>query len=93
MRQVVCRGNTWLLQTILSNRLGLNAEKNVDAYAQAMKQLQGAGLSAAEAFKLFENVSIATKGSGLTDDQNSRQLYAITQTFGKQALMSEELNG
>jgi len=77
----------------LSNRLGLNAEKNVDAYAQAMKQLQGAGLSAAEAFKLFENVSIATKGSGLTDDQNSRQLYAITQTFGKQALMSEELNG
>lgn len=76
----------------LSNRLGLNAEKNVDAYAQAMKQLQGAGLSAAEAFKLFENVSIATKGSGLTDDQNSRQLYAITQTFGKQALMSEELN-
>ncbi len=76
----------------LSNRLGLNAEKNVDAYAQAMKQLQGAGLSASEAFKLFENVSIATKGSGLTDDQNSRQLYAITQTFGKQALMSEELN-
>ncbi|WP_313135268.1 hypothetical protein [Stutzerimonas nitrititolerans] len=76
----------------LTNRLGLNAEKNVDAYAQAMKQLQGAGLSAAEAFKLFENVSIATKGSGLTDDQNSRQLYAITQTFGKQALMSEELN-
>jgi len=76
----------------LSNRLGLNAEKNVDAYAQAMKQLQGAGLSAPQAFKLFENVSIATKGSGLTDDQNSRQLYAITQTFGKQALMSEELN-
>ncbi|WP_312341181.1 tape measure protein [Stutzerimonas nitrititolerans] len=76
----------------LSNRLGLNAEKNVDAYAQAMKQLQGAGLSAPQAFKLFENVSIATKGSGLTDEQNSRQLYAITQTFGKQALMSEELN-
>lgn len=76
----------------LTNRLGLNAEKNVDAYAQAMKQLQGAGLSADDAFKLFENVSIATKGSGLTDDQNSRQLYAITQTFGKQALMSEELS-
>lgn len=76
----------------LQNRLGLNAEGSIDSYSQMMKQMS-IFMAPDEAFKLYETMNIANKGSGLTQQQLERQVYALQQTFSKGSLMSEELSG
>lgn len=61
----------------LSNRLGLNAEESIPSYSQMMKQMS-IFMKPEEAFKLYETMNVANKGSGLTQQQLERQVYALT---------------
>jgi len=63
----------------LSNRLGLNAEESIPSYSQMMKQMS-IFMAPDEAFKLYETMNIANKGSGLTQQQLERQVYALTRS-------------
>lgn len=77
----------------LSNRLGINAEKQVDGFTKFMKQGQlSMGLSAQKAFDLYGNMAVATRGNGGDDQSVQRQAYALQQIGGLGYLRAEELN-
>lgn len=75
----------------LSNKLGVVAESQVDAYVSIMKKgQQTMGLTAQQSFDLYKNVAITGKASGADEQAASRVLYALGQVAGKGFLASEE---
>lgn len=77
----------------LSNKLGVQAESQVDGFTRFMKQGQNSmGLTAKRAFDLYSNMGIATRGNGGDQQSIERQSLALTQIGGLGYLRAEELN-
>ena len=76
----------------LNDRLGLNAEESIGAYTQTLKQLS-VFMTPERAFGVYEDLAVATKGSGLSQQQLDRTTFALQQVLGKGALYAEEMNG
>lgn len=78
----------------LSNKLGVQAQSQVDGFTRFMKQGQNSmGLTAQRAFDLYSNMGIATRGNGGDQQSIERQSLALTQIGGLGYLRAEELNG
>jgi len=78
----------------LSNKLGVQAQSQVDGFTRFMKQGQNSmGLTAQRAFDLYSNMGIATRGNGGDQQSIERQAYALTQIGGLGYLRAEELTG
>ena len=77
----------------LSNKLGVQAQSQVDGFTRFMKQGQNSmGLTAQRAFDLYSNMGIATRGNGGDQQSIERQSLALTQIGGLGYLRAEELN-
>lgn len=77
----------------LSNKLGVQAQSQVDGFTRFMKQGQNSmGLTAQRAFDLYSNMGIATRGNGGDQQSIERQAYALQQIGGLGYLRAEELN-
>lgn len=77
----------------LSNKLGVQAQSQVDGFTRFMKQGQNSmGLTARRAFDLYSNMGIATRGNGGDQQSIERQSLALTQIGGLGYLRAEELN-
>lgn len=77
----------------LSNKLGVQAQSQVDGFTRFMKQGQNSmGLTAQRAFDLYQNMGIATRGNGGDQQSIERQAYALQQIGGLGYLRAEELN-
>lgn len=77
----------------LANKLGVAAETQVDGFTKFMKQGQlSMKLSAQNAFDLYANMGIATRGNGGDEQSMQRQAYALQQIGGLGYLRAEELN-
>ncbi|WP_139375058.1 tape measure protein [Stutzerimonas stutzeri] len=77
----------------LSNKLGVQAESQVSGFTRFMKQGQNSmKLTAQQAFDLYQNMGIATRGNGGDQQSIERQAYALQQIGGLGYLRAEELN-
>lgn len=76
----------------LSNEIGVAAEGQVDAFSRFLKQTKNANMTSDQGFKLFKDMSIATRGNGGDQQSIERQSYALQQLLGLGYLRSEELN-
>ncbi|MCF6752045.1 tape measure protein [Pseudomonas stutzeri] len=77
----------------LSNKLGVQAQSQVDGFTRFLKQGQNSmGLTAQRAFDLYSNMGIATRGNGGDQQSIERQSLALTQIGGLGYLRAEELN-
>lgn len=77
----------------LSNKLGVQAQSQVDGFTRFMKQGQNSmGLTAQRAFDLYSNMGTATRGNGGDQQSIERQSLALTQIGGLGYLRAEELN-
>lgn len=77
----------------LSNKLGVQAESQVSGFTRFMKQGQNSmKLTAQQAFDLYQNMGIATRGNGGDQQSIERQSVALQQIGGLGYLRAEELN-
>ena len=76
-----------------ANKLGLDVEANGEAFAQLLGSFRGSGIAGGELRKIFEGVTEASAGMGLSGEQTKGAITALGQMMSKSKVSAEELNG
>lgn len=76
-----------------SDDLGLNFQSTVDAYKSLAAAARGTALEGKDTREIFLGISEASTVLGLSADQTSGALQAISQMISKGAVQAEELRG
>jgi len=77
----------------VSTDLGLNFMQTADAYKGIFASSQGTILAGEKTRKIFEGIASASTALGLSADQTSGALLAISQMISKGKISAEELRG
>lgn len=76
-----------------ANRLGLDLQTTADAYLKLTASARGTNLEGEKTQQVFSAVSGAGRALGLSSDQMSGALLAISQMMSKGTVQAEELRG
>lgn len=79
--------------TMNADKLGIDVEKSGEAYASLMGSFRGTSIQGGALRQVFDGITTAASGMGLTGEQTQGAVLALSQMMGKGVVSSEELRG